>query len=230
MNARQVATMIASTCQDLRSLGLVTFDNSPCQRREGAFQRVAWPSVGPSAARTFAFGSLGQYLSLIKEGAFTCLLKDYSVVQASYDCDGTNVVAHSLLYWPAPVAIQEPVEDLGDLCAAVAMCMESPASAAPLCELYLRSPMRFDFDPDRASEDHPEVHLHTQFDDTRIHVDRPMSFTTFVKMVFKTFYRETWNSCPELARMHEQRVPLVKDEFAPVPHSLCLAWSAGRDD
>lgn len=230
MNSRQVATMIASTCQDLRSLGLVTFDNSPCERQEGTFHRVAWPATGTTAARAFAFGSLEQYLSLIREGAFTCLLNDYSVVQASYDCDGTSVVAHSLLYWPAPIVILEPVEDLTDLCAAVELCMDSPAKAAALCELCLRSPMRFDFDPDRASEEHPEVHLHTQFDDTRIHVDRPMSFTTFVKMVFKTFYRETWNSCPELARMHEQRVPLVKDEFAPVSHSLCLSWSAGRDE
>lgn len=222
--------MIASTCQDLRSLGLVTFDNVPCERREGAFQRVAWPAAGTTSARSLTFGSLEQYLSLIREGAFTCLLKDYSFIQASYDCDGSSVVAHSLLYWPAPVVTLEPVEDLTDLCAAVELCMDSPVKAAPLCELCLRSPMRFDFDPDRASEDHPEVHLHTQFDDTRIHVDHPMSFTTFVKMVFKTFYREIWDSCPDLARLHEQRVPLVRDEFGPAANSLCLSWSAARDE
>ena len=230
MNARQVATMIGSTCQDLRSLDLTSFDNSPCERREGPLQRVSWPVAGGAAARAFPFGSLDQYLSLLQEGAFTCLLFDYSIVQASYDCDGNNVVAHSLLYWPSPVAVRDPVEDLGDLCADVALCIESPSKASPLCELSLRSPMRFDFDPDRADDDHPEVHLHTQFDDTRIHVDRPMSFTTFVKMVFGTFYRETWNSCPDLARLHEQRVPLMRDERAPVNHSLCLSWSAGRDE
>ncbi len=221
--------MIASTCEDLRSLGLVTFHNSPCERRAGALRRVTWPNCGAPAARATAFGSLDQYLSLIRDGAFTCLLFDYSILQASYDCEGRSVVAHSLLYWPAPITSLEPLEDLGDLCAAVSLCMESPVRAAPLCELYLRSPMRFDFDPDNTRDDHPEVHLHTQFDDTRIHVDRPMVFTTFVKLVFRTFYREKWNLCPDLARLHEQRVPLVNDEVAPPSHSLCMSWSGWRD-
>ncbi len=229
MNARQVATTIASTCQDLRSLGLVSFDNSPCERQQGAIARVSWPTAGTAAARTHPFGSLEQFHALIREGAFTCLLNDYSIVQASYDCVGSGVVAHSLLYWPSPVAIQDPVEDLGDLCAAIELCMDSPAKAAPLCELYLRSPMRFDFDPDRAGDDHPEVHLHTQFDDTRIHVDQPMSFTSFVKMVFRTFYRDTWNSFPDLAELHEQPVPLLKDELEPATHNLSLSWSSWRE-
>jgi hypothetical protein len=230
LNARQLAMMIASTCEDLRNLGLVTFYNLPCERRWGPIQRVSWPTAGASAARAMAFGSLEHYLSLIRDGAFTCLLFDHSILQASYDSDGTNIVAHSLLYWPAPVTTLEPIEDLGDLCAMIALCMESPARAAPLCELYLRSPMRFDFDPDHASDDHPEVHLHTQFDDTRIHIDRPMSFTTFVKLVFRTFYRERWHACPDLWRLHEQRVHLVNDAVAPVSHSLCMSWSAWRDD
>lgn len=230
MNARQVCTIIASTCEDLRGLGLVTFYNSPCERQVGVIHRVSWPTAGTTPASDLAFGSLQHYLALIREGAFTCLLFDYSVIQASYDCDERSIVAHSLLYWPAPVVLNEPVQDLGDLCEAITICMESPAKATPMCELVLRSPMRFDFDPDHASEEHPEVHLHTQFDNTRIHVDRPMSFTTFVKMVFKTFYRETWNAKPDLARLHEQQIPLVKKKYMPPAHSLCLSWSGWRNE
>lgn len=230
MNARQVANMISSTCEDLRSLGLVAFYNSPCDRREGPLNRVSWPQASGVAARAFPFGSLDQYLSLIKEGEFTCLLFDYSIIQASYDCDGNSVVAHSVLYWPSPIAVRDQVDDLEDLCAAVTLCMDSPSKAAPFCDLCMRSPMRFDFDPDRAGDAHPEVHLHTQFDDTRIHVELPMSFTTFVKMVFRTFYRERWDACPDLARLHEQRIPLLRDEFAPVSHSMCLSWATGRNE
>lgn len=225
MNARQVAAMIASTCQDLRSLKLVSFDNSPCERRCGPLHRVSWPETHDTALRTWGFGTLEQYLSFVRNGDFTCLLWDYSILQASYDCDGPDVVAHSLLYWPAPVLIHEPVDDLADLCAAVEMCLESPAKAVSLCQLFLRSPMRFDFDPDRAGDDHPQVHLHTQFDDTRIRVERPMSFNTFVKLVFRTFYRDVWASNPDLSGLHEQPVPLLKEELEPTVHSLCLSWA-----
>ncbi len=224
MNSRQVANEITSVCTDLHSLGLVAFYNTPGVRDFGSRQRVAAPSTG-MAARTYAFGSLEQYLSLLKNGAFTCILTDHSVIQASYDCVGTSVVGHSLLFWPSPIVPQAPLESLEDICAAVGMCMDSPARASAICGLLLRSPMRFDFDPDRASDDHPEVHLHTQFDDTRIHVDHPMAFTSFVKLVFRTFYREKWNSNPELADLHEPSVPLLKDEFEPTTHNLRLSWS-----
>ncbi len=228
MNSRQVANQIASVCEALHSLGLVAFYNPPCERACGIGQRISSPSTG-MAARTHAFGSLEQYLSLLESGSFTCVLTDHSVIQASYDCDGTSIVGHSLLFWPSPIVPQEPLDGLGDICEAVRMCMDSPAQASAICGLLLRSPMRFDFDPDRASDDHPEVHLHTQFDDTRIHVDQPMSFTSFVKMVFRTFYRETWNSFPDLADLHEQPVPLLKDEFEPATHNLSLSWSSWRE-
>lgn len=228
MNSRQVANQIASVCEALHSLGLVAFYNPPCERACGIGQRISSPSTG-MAARTHAFGSLEQYLSLLECGSFTCVLPDHSVIQASYDCDGTSIVGHSLLFWPSPIVPQEPLDGLEDICEAVRMCMDSPAQTSAICGLLLRSPMRFDFDPDRASDDHPEVHLHTQFDDTRIHVDQPMSFTAFVKMVFRTFYRDTWNSFPDLADLHEQPVPLLKDEFEPATHNLSLSWSSWRE-
>jgi hypothetical protein len=225
LNSRYVANEIASVCEALRDLGLVALYNSPCTSTCGSRQRVSYPSTG-IAAHAHEFGSLEQYLSLLENGSFTCVLTDHSVIQASYDCDGNSIVGHSLLFWPSPIVPRVPLDGLDDIREAVRLCMESPTRASAICDLLLRSPMRFDFDPDRASEDHPEVHLHTQFGDTRIHVDCPMSFTSFVKMVFRTFFREIWNSNPGLAGLHEQVVPLLKGEFAPATHNLSVSWSS----
>jgi hypothetical protein len=226
MNARQVASVIESACRDLFGSHLIRFYNLPCERQVDLIQRVSHPTSGRPATQ-FPFGSLDEYLSIIKDGSFTCILFDYSVIQASYDCSGNLIVAHNLLYWPSPIVPKTSLESLADIEEAIQLWLESPSRAVPLCELVLRSPMRFDFDPERASEGHPLVHLHTQFEDTRIHVERPMSFTTFVKMVFQTFYADKWTQHPLLGRFHEQPIPFVGDEFEPNSHTMCLSWPTG---
>ncbi|MGC8639319.1 MAG: DUF2290 domain-containing protein [Isosphaeraceae bacterium] len=148
--------------------------------------------------------------------------KDNSLIRASYECLGNSVVGHSLLYWPCPVEFHSPVETLADLTDGLVLCLESPKGAKGICDLTLRTPMRFDFDPTREREDHPLVHLHTQFEEARLHVSHAMCFTAFIKKIIRTFYPERWLESVE--SIHEQPLDHEGSQFDPPLHCLQVSW------
>lgn len=224
MNAKQITQVIASTCRDLDSLGLLFASNSPCVTESKGSEFVSWPSKGAGSARANEFGTLEQYLDWIRQGEFTCLLFDYSLIQVSFECMGNAVVGHNLLYWPCPLSFQTDVEMLSDLCDGFELCIESPRRARDVVTLTMRTPMRFDFDPQRESELHPLIHLHTQFDETRISVQGAMCFPSFIKKVFRTFYVDKWAEHPEIEDIHEQGVEHEECRYAPVNHGFQLVW------
>jgi hypothetical protein len=58
--------------------------------------------------------------------------------------------------------------------------------------LNLQSPIRFDFNREKAREDHPASHVHMLRNECRIPVFAPLSIGHFVKFVFRQFYPEKW--------------------------------------
>ncbi len=158
MNAKQVAQVIANTCRDLHSLGLLFTYNNPCVDNFRKREQVSWPARGEGGSTAHPFGSLEQYLEWVLQGEFTCLFFDYSLIRASYECIGNTVVGHNLLYWPCPVEFHVEVETLSDLGDGINMCIDSPHRARDVVSLTMRTPMRFDFDPENESDDHPLVH------------------------------------------------------------------------
>lgn len=229
MNAKQLSNLIATTCSELYSLGLLFTYNNPCVRDvtdNGGhkYKQVSWPTMGSGSATLHSFGALEQYLEWVRDGEFTCLLFDYSLIRASYNCEGNEINGHSLLYWPCPVEFIDDIESLTDLSDGIELCLESPLQAKEIVNLTMRTPMRFDFDPIRASNDHPLIHLHTQFDDTRIAVQQPMSFPSFMKKVLCTFYRNKQELLPEIEKIYE---PVIKYEdvgYDLPPHAFQIFW------
>ncbi len=224
MNAKQIAQVIANTCRDLYALDVLSFHNAPCVTNLGGLERVSWPTKRAGGATSHPFGTLEQYLEWVREGEFTCLLFDFSLIRASYECMGNTVVGHSLLYWPCPVGFLAEVEGLDDLCDGIEMCIQSPYEARDVCSLAMRSPMRFDFDPEGETEEHSLVHLHTQFDDTRMSVQQAMCFPSFLKKVIRTFYRDKWAVHPEIEAYHEQDIEHEEGECNPLAHCFQVAW------
>jgi len=224
MNAKQIATVIANTCRDMDSLGLVFAHNSPCVVNMGGREQVSWPNKNTGSATEYPFGSLELYLKWVREGEFTCLLFDGSLVRASYECMGTTIVGHNLLYWPCPISFLLDVETLSDLCDGIAMCLESPRKSYDILNLTMRAPMRFDFDPSRESDDHPIVHLHTQFEDTRMSVQEAMCFPSFMKKIMRTFYRSQWVSHPEIEDFHEQAIEHEDGQCEPLANCFQVSW------
>ena len=225
MNAKQIAQLIATTCETLNSLGLLFTYNNPCVVSLEGCDRVSWPAKIPDSTKAPSFGTLEQYLEWVRNGEFTCLLFDYSLIRASYECVGNAVVGHNLLYWPCPVEFLVEVTCLSDLCAGIEMCIDSPRQAREVVSLKMRTPMRFDFDPERESHDHSLVHLHTQFDDTRLSVQKAMCFPSFLKKVIRTFYRDKWALHPEIETLHEQSIDHEEIRFDSPKHALQVSWN-----
>jgi hypothetical protein len=223
VNAKQVATQIVSTCESLDALKLVSYFNFPETHKSGDAARVSWRHV-PGSGHLHPFGSLEQYRDWVKNGEFTCILFDWSLVRASYDFLGNNVVGHSLLFWPCPILFHSPPESLEDICAGLDMCLDSPKHAKGVCDLTMKTPMRFDFDPDREKDDHPLIHLHTQFEEARLFVNEAMCFPAFMKKIFRTFYADRWVAQPEIGTLHEQEFDYEDGKFDPLPHSLQISW------
>ena len=65
--------------------------------------------------------------------------------------------------------------------------------------LRVRAPLRFEYDPANAGEDHPASHLHLGRTDCRIPVSCPLSLDTFLRFIFKRFYRAEFASWDELS-------------------------------
>lgn len=225
MTGKQVANSITGTCEALQSLDLIKLFNVCIALPRGPNTRVSWRSSETVGANAHSFGSLEQYLAWLRAGEFTCILFDNSLIRASYDCIGNTIIGHSLLYWPCPVEFADPVDNLIDLCDGFELCLASPRDAAEVCELTMRSPMRFDFDPDRASQSHPPVHLHMQYSDTRIHVREPLSFAAFMKKIVRTFYFSHWTRHPEFAELHEHAIGDPGRYNDPAEHCFQLSWS-----
>jgi hypothetical protein len=225
MTPKQLIKTILSTCQDLASEGLVTFFNSQIEVAAGERTIVTYPNRTGSTTRVLPFGSLEQYLAWLRNCEFTCLLFDHSLIRVSYECAGDAILGHNLLYWPCPVEFADHVDDWRDLTDAIEIYLKSPSEAGEIFTMTLRSPMRFDFDPGRDGEDHPLVHLHSQFRDTRIHVHQPMCFQAFIKMIFRTFYASKWHKYAFIGQFHEQKISHNPGEWEPTAHYLQLYWT-----
>jgi len=65
--------------------------------------------------------------------------------------------------------------------------------------LLLRSPIRFDYTPTETAEFHPASHLTVNDPSCRIPARAPLSFDTFIKLIFENFYIEAWQS-PSVSR------------------------------
>lgn len=222
MNARGTVKCINDTCSTLYALGLLFTYKSAICRHEDGLDIVTW--AGPGRATADRFGSLEQYWDWVKEGAFTCLLSDLSLIRASYFCIDSQIVGHNLLYWPCPVEFKIRPESLEDVCDGFLMCLESVKAASEVCDLTMRTPMRFDFDPEGEDEGHPLVHLHLQFEETRLHVQQGLHFSAFIKKVFRTFYSDEWAKHRELRDLHEQDFEQADPKHEIQPHCLQMAW------
>jgi len=58
--------------------------------------------------------------------------------------------------------------------------------------LRLRTPLRFEYDPNNASDGHPICHAHFLWSHCRCSVVAPLSLGHFVKFIFHHFYPELW--------------------------------------
>lgn len=128
-----------------------------------------------------------QYLDWVRAGAYSVLLFDGSLLQVTYEVNARKITAHRLAYIPCPyhldpqmLASGEPLLDIIDLY----------VDQHPI----LRSPIRFDFDPQAAKPGHPAAHFTINDSDCRIACSAAFHPLKFLDFVFRNFYPQYWNA------------------------------------
>lgn len=155
----------------------------------GDHVKLSWNNHESSRANCGeTFTSLEQYEHILKNDAFHLILYDGSIIRTSLSFESNILVAHNHLWWPSPYTDVD-----------LLTFGESPQVVWEDFIVYtewrerirMRSPIRMDFDPFSESENHPLIHMHTQYHDSRIVLDQPIDFISFVEFIIKNFYPES---------------------------------------
>lgn len=205
----------------LLARGLAIDTNPTVVRGTAPNYRVTW-TPKPGARPLIIPGEHGtyrEYLRLLTDRQYSCLLADAAILQITYDLSDDEIVGHRLCYYPCPIDIREEDFESGDnLDEIIQFHMESEATMTfeesaegqdqeevegeadepPRPRIRLRSPIRFDYDPGSAGPNHPVSHLHLIHEDCRWPVFGPLSIGHFVRFVLKHFYPHVQSTVPEL--------------------------------
>ncbi len=201
------------------ALGLALDSNYPNVEPIGGWRSyVSWSGQVSGGVGTRTGPSLGDYTDLIRRRQYTLLLSDYSFLQLSFVVDQASILSHRLIYYPCPLSVDRdedgdiPILDLIDL-------LEEGEIVARLRQ---ETPLRFEFDPSAATEDHPASHLHMSRNCCRIPVYAPLTLGRFLRFVFKYFYPDAWNTHKFLREWNcEAIAPTISDQQRGELHVMC---------
>lgn len=154
-----------------------------CFNKSGENTEVTWGNDG-YILKDNNFASLAEYISLVENRQYSALLSGGDLLQISFTTNRDSVVKHRLCWYPCPVNISRDAIENSSVVDAILEVM----SNADLDGFHSKSPIRFDFDPNGATEEHPEVHLHMISEDCRIAVKGPLCLKRFTDFVIKHFY------------------------------------------
>lgn len=169
--------------------------NHQAYQKSNGLVEVTWGNDG-YVLKENDFSTLSEYCSLIENRQYSMLLVDGSFFQISYGLRKREVVRHRLCWYPSPIKFADDLMDSGGIIDAVLDKMAKGDTSF----FQSRSPLRFDFSPDDASDLHPEVHLHIGHEDCRIPVKSALSLRAFMMFVVENFYVDISTS----SRLHRE--------------------------
>lgn len=176
-----------------RGLAIDSRNHHAYQRANG-ISEVTWGNDG-YVLKDNAFSSLSEYCSLIENQQYSMLLSDGAFFQISYQIHRQEVVSHRLCWYPSPIELPEYFER-----EEIVEIVLNKMSSGDLDDFKSRSPLRFDYAPSQAAEDHPHTHFHIGHEDCRIPVKSALSLRSFISFIANNFY-------PDLAvnpKMHDE--------------------------
>lgn len=185
----QIEMQINNTLDMLLDKGyLYTYNSLRREQVDNNTIRLSWNNHQSGGFNTGdSFLRISQYERIIKDGSYLCILFDGSLIRVSYTVKNNTLIAHNLLWWPAPYKYENvTLDDVPP----VQMIDDFLEDAQWYNSIEMRSPIRIDYDPREAivRDNHPPVHMHIEHKDCRIFVDKPMCFNRFIKYIFLNFY------------------------------------------
>jgi len=159
---------------------------------QGNVMRLTWPSgalpVGSDSP------TVDDYKELLTARAYSAMLSDGALLQISLDIRGSELVGHRLALIPPPFDFDD--DDLDEFGFVDLVDYYSN----DISRLRLRCPIRFDFSPKSATDDHPASHATLLWSHTRIPVVGPLSLGHFVRFIFRNFYPDIGVDHPRLIK------------------------------
>lgn len=144
---------------------------------------ISWDCIDPPDLSSLSIEKVENYIFFLENGHYSIVCNDGSLVQMSFKIYRGRIVNHRLAYIPCPVTF-DPVE-------LVERGLDEVVIEAILGDdldrLSLRGVVRFDFDPNAESDDHPASHLTLNYDETRIPVSRTFDASTFIRFIDENF-------------------------------------------
>lgn len=145
--------------------------------------RLSWKNhSGGRNVSSNAFLKIDQYLGILNSGAYHAILRDYSIIRVSFSFNDSNLVSQNLLWWPCPVEIDFEDEEYDSYVDIVEMFLYEKKN------FRMRSPIRIDLDTTNNTPDHPMAHMHTQHPKSRINIEEPICFNSFIKFIINNYY------------------------------------------
>ena len=185
--AADTVTQINSTLCMLqeKSLSIIYNEVNPLDPYQHICQ-ITWRNHNANRANSGgSFRKLEQYMFILHNNSYHCLLFDGSIIRANFEFEDNILLTQNLLWWPAPYNFDEllaegypPIELMNDF-------YGDPKWYEAL---KMRSPIRIDFDSEINTENHPQTHMHIQHEETRLSIQKPICFNKFVDFIFRNFY------------------------------------------
>jgi hypothetical protein len=168
--------------EELVERGFVLETRAPVKRRGGREVEIEVGNTqAPEGDGDYVEQSTNYYLECIRQDRLSWLLFDGSIVQVLYRLRGRDLAFHRYCYIPAPFDVDlRASPDFGEL-------IESASSSNPLNTAH-RSMLRFEFDPDAGTDEHPAAHLHLNSPHCRIPMRGPISVKDFILFLVTFIY------------------------------------------
>jgi hypothetical protein len=128
------------------------------------------------------------YSETLKNRWYSVILFDGALLQFSYTFAGNSLKKHRLSFQPCPILFKP--SELGYF--TIDELLDIVDGQELRDRIRLEGPLRFDYDLDSGSIDHPASHLTISRTSCRVPVSAPLSVGHFVKFLFSNFYPEQW--------------------------------------
>ncbi len=175
----------------------VAIDSSPVLNLTSHGETIVTWSNNMSLSELFGQTStLQEYITTLDNRWYSVVLSDGALLQFSYTFKGNTLKKHRLSYHPCPIFFQ-PLELQHYTIAELLQLFDGRELRD---RLRIEGAIRFDYDIDSGTLDHPPSHLTISRLTSRIPVFAPLSLGHFVRFTFAHFYPEQWQACEELRK------------------------------
>ncbi|CAM5399475.1 hypothetical protein TMEC54S_02566 [Thauera mechernichensis] len=185
---KRLRDSFAQIKDNLSHAGLLYDWNETVCEKAPIGRRITWATTSTRPDLSDASNSnIDEYLTFLIGRHYHYLLSDGSMIQMSYDLDTRNEVKQSRLVWyPCPVIFLPEELEYSSI--------EELVRTSPLEQIGCRSPLRFDYAPHQATNNHSTTHLHLGMEDFRFPVQRPLEPSRFARLIIRSAYPRIWST------------------------------------